>query len=1169
MQKIGDQLVINAHDLISVLECDHRNLLNKLVVEKVISKPDQKADANLELIKDLGLTFEKKKLKQLIDEGKDVITIAEVNKNGDRHKNYLEACLQTIEAMKKDPDIIYQGVLYTEDFLGYVDFLVIAKNADGSVLRDQNGLAIYEPADTKLARTAKKSAVVQVAVYAEVMTRLGLSMPEKVHLWLGSGEELSYRTDDVVPLAKHLFERIKELNQVKNELPKILWAEKRTACDMCIWKDHCENARKADDDISLVYNTRVETRKKLRAAGLNTIEKLANSTLEDKPSGISIKTFEKLTAQALIQYKNKTGEDDIPVFELVSEKELSLLPPRSKGDVWFDMEGDPHALDGRGLEYLFGLVHQEENNLPFVTFGASNQVEEKRAFENFIDWILQRFEQYPDMHIYHYANYENTTLKRLAMNYETRQEDLDTILKNGLLVDLFKILKKSLRFSTSSLSLKKIEKVYGRSHKGDVATASDSIIQYEHIIKLREENNHEEADRILQNIYDYNEVDCQSTKELDDWLRKVATDNKIIVGQLRQPEIFEEDYLEDDEEIVIDPVAEKLELLNTYLEGAIDAKWDEAIIRGLEILIGSINYHKQEKSPTWWQHFERVKSEEDELIDDNGVVFIEDASPGEWTKEGKQRSFRRLTHIKSNGYGLSDVFSPGEEVYSLYSDELNPIDVLTLSDSDRGYYKAKVVPTTMGWAIEERSKAGKEGWPNTPIAVLPGPPIDTKTLTKVLLTLADQTISRLEEGNSAFGDNCWADIAMRRQPRNLNNAQLPRTGDDVEDCVSAIENSDNSYVAVQGPPGSGKTYLGTRVIKRLIELGYKIGIVAQSHAVIENVLDKLYELDSNLPIAKKQHSDNSVTKPWHTDKIEVFASLQNKGYAIGGTSWNFAREAIKELDLDLMVIEEAGQFALANTLIVSSVAKKTLLLGDPQQLAQVSQASHKYPVDKSALGHILDNHKTIPDELGYFLSKTYRMHSKLTKPVSKLQYENRLKSAPETDERDLEDIVPGLYSFPVMHSGNTTRSDEEAVEIIKIVNQLIGKTWTNKDVSKPLEESDILIVAAYNNQVRALKQTLKKNDLKDIRVGTVDKFQGQEAPISIVSMATSSGEDLPRGIEFLLEANRLNVAISRAQWASFIVHSPELLNINPTSVEAVERLGAFIGLVNSSQIWQA
>lgn len=1164
MQKIGEITVINAHDLISVLECEHRNLLNKLVLEKVLPKPEEEKDPNLELIKNLGIAFEHKKLQELIDDGKNVIKIPEVTQSGDKHKNYLNAWLQTLEAIKKEPDIIYQAVLYTQDFLGYVDFLVLSRNADNSIKRDSNGLAIYEPADTKLARTAKKSAVIQVAVYAEVMTRLGLGMPENVHLWLGKGDKFSYRTDDVVPLARHLFARIKEIHNIPAQLPNPLWAEKRTACEMCVWKKYCEDSRIADDDISLVYNTRVETRKKLRAAGLNTIEKLSKATIDDKPTGISINTFEKLTAQAAIQFKYRTKEEDVPAFELVSQKELSLLPPRSKGDVWFDMEGDPHALDGRGLEYLFGLVHIEDQDLPFVTFGASSEAEEKRAFEDFIDWIMQRYQQYPDMHIYHYANYENTVLKRLAMNHQTRQEEIDEILKKGLLVDLFKIVKKSLRFSTSSLSLKKIEKVYGKQHKGNVATASDSIIQYEQVIKLREENRDQEAEEILKNIYDYNKVDCESTKELDDWLRNVAVENNIIVGQLRNEHSIEMEELE--EEIHIDPIEEKLEILNTYLEGGRDANWDEETIRGLEILIGSISYHKQEKLPTWWQHFERVKAEEDELIDDNGVVFIEDYLAGDWTKEGKQRSFRRATQIKSNGYGLADVFSANEDVYALYDDPI-PENIMNMSDSDRGYNKALVKATSTGWVIEERSKSGKEGWPNVPIAVLPGPPVDTKNLTKVLLRLADQTIQRLEAGLSAFDESCWADIAMRRQPRNMNDSALPRTGDDVEDCVNAIQNSDNSYVAVQGPPGSGKTYVGTRVIKELIDLGYKIGIVAQSHAVVENVLDKLYELDEQLAIAKKQHADNSITKAWHTEKIEVFASLQEAGYAIGGTTWNFSRDVIKDLDLDLMVIEEAGQFALANTLIVSSVAKKTLLLGDPQQLAQVSQASHKYPVDKSALGHILNENKTIPDELGYFLSKTYRMHSKLTAPVSKLQYENRLKSAPQTDERDLQDVVPGLHHYPVLHFGNSTRSDEEASEIVPLVNSLLGKMWSDKDEFRPLVESDIVVVAAYNNQVRAIKQVLRKNNLSKVRVGTVDKFQGQEAPISIVSMATSSGEDLPRGIEFLLEPNRLNVAISRAQWASFVLYSPELLNINPTSVEAVQRLGAFIGLIKSATIW--
>jgi uncharacterized protein len=727
------------------------------------------------------------------------------------------------------------------------------------------------------------------------------------------------------------------------------------------------------------------------------------------------------------------------------------------------------------------------------------------------------------------------------------------------------VVRKTFRFSTDSLSLKTIEKVYGQSHGGgDVKTAADSIVQYERVIKERMNGNFAEAERILKNIYDYNELDCLSTKQLDDWLREEAKKQNIefVIKNIKSDS---EDS--DDENENIHPIEEKINLLKLYLEGAKDKKWSDEDIRGLEILLGSINFHYQEKLPAWWQHFERVKAEPEELINDDSVVYIEKAESGDWSKEGRQRNYRRFTRVISNGYGLSDVFSPGDEVHSLYDSPI-PAQCLTLIDSERGYEKAKIIANDFGWGIEETTKSGSEGWPQTPVAVLPGPPIDTKNLTKALIELADLTIQRLEQGLTPFENQNWSDLARRMKPRTLGNKPLPREGNDIKDVIRAIEISDNSYVAVQGPPGSGKTFLGTRVIAELIKLGYKIGIVAQSHAVIENFLDKLYELDSSLPIAKKQHNENIQNKPWHTQKIEVFANLQNAGYAIGGTTWNFSRDVIKELNLDLMVIEEAGQFALANTLIVASRAKKTLLLGDPQQLEQVSQASHMYPVDKSALGHILDKHKTIPDDWGYFLSKTYRMHSKLTKPVSILQYENRLVSASVTDERELEEVDPGLKKLTLNHSGNTTRSEEEVEKIIKLIQQLVGKNWTENNSTKKLRQEDILIVAPYNNQVRSIKQALVKNELKKVRVGTVDKFQGQEAPVSILSMTTSSGEDLPRGIEFLLQANRLNVGISRAMWASFIIYSKELLNINPTTADAVQRLGAFIGLIQNAQEWE-
>lgn len=404
---------------------------------------------------------------------------------------------------------------------------------------------------------------------------------------------------------------------------------------------------------------------------------------------------------------------------------------------------------------------------------------------------------------------------------------------------------------------------------------------------------------------------------------------------------------------------------------------------------------------------------------------------------------------------------------------------------------------------------------------------------------------------------------MRKNPKFIEAKIPPRVGDYIEDVVEAVIVSDNSYIAVQGPPGSGKSYVGTHVVKQLVDLGYKIGVVAQSHVVIESFLDKLFELDHELAIAKEQRHDTENHKPWNTAKIEVFASLQNEGYVIGGTAWNFSRPAVRALDLDLMVIEEAGQFSLANTLVVGSAARKILLLGDPQQLGQVSQAAHEYPVDISALSHILGESKTISDSFGYFLEKTYRMHPEITKKVSKLQYENRLVSHPVTEQRRLEETLPGVIPVRMNHSGNTTRSDEEVEKVIEIVKGLIGRDWHNTEGEvSPLGEEQILIVAPFNNQVRAIRQALRRAELKKVRVGTVDKFQGQEAPVTIISMTTSSGEDLPRGIEFLLEPNRLNVAISRAQWVSFLIFSEELKNIDPSSIDGVRRLGGFLGLIS-------
>jgi uncharacterized protein len=357
------------------------------------------------------------------------------------------------------------------------------------------------------------------------------------------------------------------------------------------------------------------------------------------------------------------------------------------------------------------------------------------------------------------------------------------------------------------------------------------------------------------------------------------------------------------------------------------------------------------------------------------------------------------------------------------------------------------------------------------------------------------------------------------------------------------------------------------VVAQLAKEGWKIGVVAQSHSVINNFLEAVTK-DSAIPIAKKPQQGAKDKQAWDQRDVPKWAANQTGGYVVGGTVWNFCSAGFQKLELDLMVIDEAGQFALPNAIAACFTVKNVLLLGDPQQLPQVSQGTHPDGVEESALAHVTGHAATMPPDRGYFLDQTYRMHPTLTEPVSNLQYEGKLQAAPITATRQLDGISSGLTPVPVDHQGNTTSSEEEANKVVEIANDLIGRAWIDArdgetKPPRPLEQKDIIVVAAFNAQVRLIRRYLDDAGLTNIKVGTVDKFQGREEVAVIVSMATSTTEDLPRGIDFLLSPNRLNVAISRAQWTCHLVHSRALRGATPTSITGLEQLGGFLGLINS------
>jgi uncharacterized protein len=474
--------------------------------------------------------------------------------------------------------------------------------------------------------------------------------------------------------------------------------------------------------------------------------------------------------------------------------------------------------------------------------------------------------------------------------------------------------------------------------------------------------------------------------------------------------------------------------------------------------------------------------------------------------------------------------------------------------------------------LDEYGGVGGEGWSSLPFALTPGAPIKSDAQRDAILTWGGGILAALPQ----LPPGPALDLLRRVPPRFADGGGLEPV--DVDGVAAAIVDSlrrlDRSYLAVQGPPGSGKTYVGTKVIAHLVtELHWKVGVVAQSHEVVENLLRRAIEdgVDAELVAKRPRSGGYEEPPPWHVlaENNEVMPYIDahhDSGFVLGGTAWDFANAGKVPRDgLDLLVIDEAGQYSLANTIAVSVAAKRLLLLGDPQQLPQVTTGTHPEPIDRSALGWLSDGHDVLPDEFGYFLAETRRMHPALTRAVSDLSYEGRLGShEPTTTARHLEGLEPGLHAVPVEHAGDSVESPDEAAAVVALVKRHLGLPWRDPSTGRDdaIRPTDVIVVAPYNAQVDLLRRTLAAEGLDAVPVGTVDKFQGQEAAIAIVSLTASSAADVPRGISFLLQRNRLNVAISRGKWAAYLVHSPALRDYLPHTPQGLAELSGFLRLTN-------
>jgi uncharacterized protein len=1142
---LDDTVVYSASDLTAAASCEWA-LMRKL--DAKLGRIDAVIEAEDDMLRrtaTLGDLHELATLEQLRAAG-GVVEIERPPIDG-----VAFAAEQTLEALRSGAAVVFQGAFFDGRFLGYSDFLV---RDDGGAEGDEPAYSVY---DTKLARKAKITALLQLAAYADQLQQNGIPTSETVHLILGTGKTTSHRLRDILPVYRRRRARLQQLiDERVADAQATEWGDPRyTACGRC---SACAEQVERTRDVLQVAGMRLTQRARLRAAGIQSIDELAGAV--GPVAGLPQSTLESLAAQARMQIEAPAPGQALS-WQIADPAPLAAIPAPDAGDIFFDFEGDPLYQEGSawGLDYLFGLVEPDET---FVAFWAHDLAEERQALIDFLDYVAERRAQHPLMHIYHYASYERTHLLTLAARHGVGEDAVDELLRQNVLVDLYPIVRQGMRIGTHSYSLKKLEPLYmGDAERAGVANAADSITEYVRSRELLAAGDVAGSARVQDDIARYNTYDCISTLRLRDWLlARAASASRDSLPEAGGRLPFDLPVREPD------PVYLQLAALSAAVPLAERSADDTA----LALASAAIDYHRREQKSFWWQHFSRLTGPIDEWADTRDVLVVTEAVVlRDWFREGRQRSDRRRLGLRGILAPGSSI-KPGQSPFIVYDAPYPPILRGREPGARTAHSRVTVVEVLDDSTIvvDEVLEKDAPHYDELPVALTPGTPPPPGTQVDAI---AEWGRAILNAHPEPLADPAY-DVLRRRPPR-ATLAPVVVDAEGVGDVASALVASlltlDHSYLAVQGPPGTGKTYTGSHVIARLVhEHGWKIGVVAQSHAAVENMLRAVVGAGVDRSLVGKKASASGPGTDGDESEFTVlsptdFAGFTSRdgGYVVGGTAWDFSNASrIPRQSLDLLVVDEAGQFSLASTIASAVAATRLLLLGDPQQLPQVSQGTHPEPVDESALGWISAGHDVLPPEFGYFLATSWRMHPAVCAPVSELSYEGRLVS--HASDRLLEAVEPGLHAVPVDHAERSTSSPEEAAAVIAVVASVLGRTWWSAGASRPLDESDVIVVAPYNAQVELLRQSLARAGYAAIPVGTVDKFQGREAAVAIVSLAASSADDVPRGLEFLLMANRLNVAISRAQWAAYLVYSPALTDALPKSEESLAQLSAFIRLVS-------
>jgi predicted RecB family nuclease len=1121
MKRVGNSFELSASDLVGYLNCRHLTALDRAVAEGRMPKP-QIWDPLLQILSERGAAHEQDYVEHLAASGLHVTRIngVDVEDGG---------VAETVVAMQEGKEVIVQAALSQHGWMGRVD--ILRRVEVPSAL----GVWSYEPIDTKLARETKAGTILQLCLYADLLgAAQGLS-PEHMYVvapWTDFQPE-QYRFLDYAAY----FRKVKRAlaMSVAREMAEDTYPDPVEHCEICRWREACDKRRHDDDHLCLVAGISKTQINELRARGIGTLHGLAEMTLplDWKPLRGSVNSYTRIREQARIVVEaREAGTGKFELLPLEPGFGFTRLPEPSEGDVFLDFEGDPFVGE-HGLEYLFGYVFKDQNgDLVYEGDWAFTRAEEKRAFEKFVDFVIARWERWPGLHIYHYAPYEPAAMKRLMGRYATREEEIDRMLRAGLFVDLYQIARQSLRASVESYSIKCLESFFGFKRTMLLTDANAALAELQASLELGDAPS--VSDETKTTVSAYNRDDCFSTASLREWLESLRA-ILIAEGQdVPRPQPVDGVPNENITEWLI-KINALIVRLTANIPDDVEERTPEQQARWL--LANILDWHRREQKAVWWEYFRLAALSADDLLEEraglSGLTFIGPA--GGTTKAPIHRYQFPPQETELRG---------GEDLRVFGGDKFGKIETISLED--------RTVD------IKKRQDSAALH----PQAVFGHKVVSAQVMADALVRIAEFVADNGIDSEGAY--EAARDLLLRACPR-VSGEDLHRDGETTTDAaVRLCGHLGGGILPIQGPPGAGKTFTGARMICELVRHGKKVGITANSHKVIRHMIDEVIKAADTLGIELEccQKADE-VGPPQHRLSFartngELVDGLRNGRPVAGGTAWLWSSpEALN--CVDVLFVDEAAQMSLANVLAVSHAANTVVLIGDPQQLDQPMQGSHPEGTDVSALDHILNGKHTIPPDKGLFLEETWRLHPSICVYTSELFYDCKLHPRQGLEQQLIKGegsvTGAGLYFIPVPHTGNQNCSPEEAEAVHQLVESILSSdaTWTDRDgQEKPVTLNDIVIITPYNAQVFEIQERLH-----GARVGTVDKFQGQEAPIAIYSTATSSHADAPRGMEFLYSLNRLNVATSRAKCVSILVASPQVFEAECRSPRQIRLANAF------------